>query len=53
MIAGSGLASWISGVPLPSANVFRDTLLEALAHGEGDLDWSVMARVRARASGLK
>jgi hypothetical protein len=40
-------------VPLPSLNVYRDTLLEALAKGEGDLDWSVMARVRARASGLE
>jgi 3-hydroxyisobutyrate dehydrogenase-like beta-hydroxyacid dehydrogenase len=40
-------------VPLPSLNVFRDSLLEAFAHGEGDLDWSVMGRVRARAGGLK
>jgi 3-hydroxyisobutyrate dehydrogenase-like beta-hydroxyacid dehydrogenase len=40
-------------VPLPSLNVFRDTLLEALARGEGDLDWAVMARVKARACGLE
>jgi 3-hydroxyisobutyrate dehydrogenase-like beta-hydroxyacid dehydrogenase len=46
-------AGQAANVPLPSMNVFRDSLLEALAHGEGDLDWSVMARVRARASGLK
>ena len=46
-------AGQAANVPLPSANVFRDTLLEALAHGEGDLDWAVMARVRARAAGLE
>jgi len=46
-------AGQAANVPLPSLNVYRDTLLEALAQGEGDLDWSVMARVRARASGLK
>jgi hypothetical protein len=40
-------------VSMPSLNVFRDTLIDAIAHGEGDLDWSVMARVRARASGLE
>jgi len=45
-------AGQAANVPLPSLNVFRDTLLEAFAHGEGDLDWSVMGRVRARASGL-
>jgi 3-hydroxyisobutyrate dehydrogenase-like beta-hydroxyacid dehydrogenase len=46
-------AGQAANVPLPSLNVFRDSLLEALAHGEGDLDWSVMGRVRARASGLE
>jgi 3-hydroxyisobutyrate dehydrogenase-like beta-hydroxyacid dehydrogenase len=46
-------AGQAANVPLPSLNVFRDSLLEAFAHGEGDLDWSVMGRVRARASGLK
>jgi len=38
-------------VPLPSCNVYRDRLLDATAHGEGDLDWAVMARVQARVSG--
>jgi len=42
-----------AGVPLPSCNVYRDRLLGAVAHGEGDLDWSVMARDQARASGLE
>jgi 3-hydroxyisobutyrate dehydrogenase-like beta-hydroxyacid dehydrogenase len=40
------------GVPLPSGNVWRDRLLGAIAHGEGDHDWAVMARDQARASGL-
>lgn len=39
-------------VPLPSANVVRDRLLSAIAHGDGDRDWSVIAREQARASGL-
>jgi len=46
-------AGQAANVPLPSLNVFRDSLIEAFAHGEGDLDWSVMGRVRARAAGLK
>jgi len=40
-------------VPLPSANTLRDRLLSAIAHGDGDKDWSVMAREQARASGLE
>jgi 3-hydroxyisobutyrate dehydrogenase-like beta-hydroxyacid dehydrogenase len=40
-------------VPMPSANVCRDRLLGAAAHGDGDKDWSVMAREQARASGLE
>ncbi len=39
-------------VPLPSANVVRDRLLTAIACGDGDRDWSVIAREQARASGL-
>lgn len=42
-----------AGVPLPSCNVYRDRLLGAVAHGEGELDWAVMARDQARASGLE
>ena len=41
-----------AGVPLPSANLVRDRLLGAIAHGDGDRDWSVIAREQARASGL-
>jgi len=41
-----------AGVPLPSANVWRDRLLGAIAHGDGERDWAVVAREQARASGL-
>lgn len=41
-----------AGVPLPSANVWRDRLIGALAHGDGERDWAVMALEQARASGL-
>ncbi len=40
------------GVPLPSGNVWRDRLVGAVAHGESEHDWGVMARDQARASGL-
>jgi len=46
-------AGQAAGVPLPSLNVYRDRLLGAMAHGEAELDWAVMARDQARASGLK
>jgi 3-hydroxyisobutyrate dehydrogenase-like beta-hydroxyacid dehydrogenase len=39
-------------VPLPSANTYRDHLLSAIAHGNGDNDWAVIAREQSRASGL-
>ena len=39
-------------LPLPSANAWRDRLLGAVAHGDGDKDWAVVARVQARAGGL-
>jgi len=40
------------GVPLPSGNVWRDRLIGAVAHGESEFDWAVMAKDQARASGL-
>ena len=40
------------GVPLPSGNVWRDRLVGAVAHGEAEHDWAVMALEQARASGL-
>jgi len=45
--AGHGAA-----VPLPSAAVARDRLIGALAHGNEERDWAVMALESARASGL-
>jgi 3-hydroxyisobutyrate dehydrogenase-like beta-hydroxyacid dehydrogenase len=39
-------------MPLPSANVLRDRLLSAIAHGDGERDWAVLAREQARAGGL-
>jgi len=42
-----------ANVPLPSCNVYRDRLLGAIAHGDGDRDWAVMARDQARASGIE
>ncbi len=46
-------AGQTAGVPLPSLNVYRDRLIGAVAHGESELDWSVIARVQARASGIE
>jgi len=40
-------------VPMPSANVVRDRLLGAIAHGDGEKDWAVMAREQNRASGIE
>ena len=41
-----------SHVPLPTANVLRDRLLSAIAHGDSHRDWAVLAREQARTSGL-
>ncbi len=46
-------AGEIANVPLPSLNIWRDRLLGAIAHGDGECDWAVMAREQARASGLE
>jgi 3-hydroxyisobutyrate dehydrogenase-like beta-hydroxyacid dehydrogenase len=48
ILAAANLVS----LPLPSANAWRDRLLEAVAHGDGDKDWAVVARVQAQAGGL-
>jgi 3-hydroxyisobutyrate dehydrogenase-like beta-hydroxyacid dehydrogenase len=45
-------AGHLAAVPLPSGNVWRDRLIGAVAHGDGDKDWAVMALEQARASGL-
>lgn len=46
-------AADIARVPLPSANTYRDRLLGAIAHGDGEKDWAVIAREQGRASGLE
>jgi 3-hydroxyisobutyrate dehydrogenase-like beta-hydroxyacid dehydrogenase len=39
-------------VPMPFAGVLRDSLLEAMAAGDEDLDWSALALVAARRAHL-
>jgi len=39
-------------VPLPTASLIRDQLLSAVATGQGDLDWGVIARMAAKRAGL-
>jgi 3-hydroxyisobutyrate dehydrogenase-like beta-hydroxyacid dehydrogenase len=45
-------AADIARVPMPSLNLYRDRLLGAIAHGDGDKDQAVLAREQGRASGL-
>ncbi len=45
-------AAAFADMPLPSTHIWRDHLLQAIERGEGGLDWAVMAREQARASGL-
>ncbi|HWU75999.1 MAG TPA: NAD(P)-dependent oxidoreductase [Rhodanobacter sp.] len=40
-------------VPLPFAGVLRDSLLEAMAAGDEDLDWSALSLVAARRAHLE
>jgi len=42
-----------ANLPIPSANVWRDRLLGAIAHGGAQQDWAVVAREQARAGGLE
>lgn len=41
-----------ANVPLPLASVLRDNYLDALAHGDGNKDWSALAKVALRRAGL-
>ena len=45
-------AADLARLPLPSANTYRDRLLGAMARGEDQKDWAVMAREQARAGAL-
>jgi 3-hydroxyisobutyrate dehydrogenase-like beta-hydroxyacid dehydrogenase len=49
LMLAAGLAE---NVPLPSLNVYRDKLLAAMANGDANKDWSVVARHQARSAGL-
>lgn len=40
-------------VPLPAASMIHDHLLEGIARGYGDIDWSGVAKVLAEDAGLK
>jgi 3-hydroxyisobutyrate dehydrogenase-like beta-hydroxyacid dehydrogenase len=46
-------AANLAHVPLPSFDVYRDRLLGAIAHGDGDKDQAALAREQARACGLE
>jgi 3-hydroxyisobutyrate dehydrogenase-like beta-hydroxyacid dehydrogenase len=39
-------------LPLPFASVLRDNYLDALAHGDGHKDWSIVTRVATRRAAL-
>jgi 3-hydroxyisobutyrate dehydrogenase-like beta-hydroxyacid dehydrogenase len=41
-------AAETTGTPLPFANVLRDSFFEALARGQGELDWAALAEVARR-----
>jgi 3-hydroxyisobutyrate dehydrogenase-like beta-hydroxyacid dehydrogenase len=45
-------AADLARVPLPSLNVYRDRLLGAVAHGDGDRDQAALALEQERACGL-
>jgi len=47
LAAGEG-----ANVPLPFASVVRDNLIDAIAQGDGDKDWVVLADVALRRAGL-
>ena len=41
-----------NNVPMPFANVLRDSLMELIATGGSDKDWAALAQVAARRAGL-
>ena len=46
-------AADLARVPMPCHDVYRDRLLGAVAHGDGERDQAVLAREQARACGLE
>jgi 3-hydroxyisobutyrate dehydrogenase-like beta-hydroxyacid dehydrogenase len=45
-------AAEATNVPMPVASLVRDHFMEGVAQGEGDSDWSGLARLAARRAGL-
>lgn len=45
-------AAGAEAVPMPLASLVRDHMLEAIAHGAADADWSSFSAVNAEAAGL-
>ncbi len=41
-----------AAVPMPLASLLRDQLIEATVRGDGDRDWSALARLAAQRAGL-
>lgn len=39
--------------PMPMASLIRDSMIAALANGQGEFDWSTLALVAARNAGIK
>jgi 3-hydroxyisobutyrate dehydrogenase-like beta-hydroxyacid dehydrogenase len=44
-------ASADAHVPMPIASILRDGFLDAIAHGDGGLDWTALSRVTFRRAG--
>ncbi len=47
LAAGEG-----ANVPMPIASIVRDGFIEAIAHGDGGLDWTALSKVTFRRAGL-
>jgi 3-hydroxyisobutyrate dehydrogenase-like beta-hydroxyacid dehydrogenase len=46
-------AAEAENVPMPLASLLRDNFIDAIAHGEGALDWTALAKVTFRRAGLE
>ena len=46
-------AAEAANVPMPLASLLRDGFIDAIAHGEGGLDWTALAKVTFRRAGLE
>ena len=41
-----------ANVPMPVGSILRDGFIDAVAHGDGDLDWTALAKATFRRAGL-